>query len=249
MRKTKRGRAKSKRRAREFVLMELNKIYNADCLEFMRSMPDSCVDLVVTDPPYVLDSTTPGKTSIGNTQKYKTAEYKKICSGFDIEAIFGELKRISKKFNLFCFCSNAQLSKIMAWGEANGYYTTCLVWHKYNAAPFANGVWRQDAEFCVHIREKGATFQGDAKLKCKITKIPNQASKYGHPTEKPIELIKKYVLIGSSEGDTVFDPFMGSGTTAAACKELNRNFIGCEIESKYCEMAEKRLRETVKGLF
>ena len=93
-------------------MIELNKIYNAECLEFMRSMPDDCIDLVVTDPPSVLDSTTPGKTSIGNTQKYKTAEYKKICSGFDIEAIFGELKRISKKFNLFCFCSNAQLSKI-----------------------------------------------------------------------------------------------------------------------------------------
>ena len=101
----------------------------------------------------------------------------------------------------------------------------------------------------MHIREKGAVFQGDAKLKCKITKIPNQASKYGHPTEKPLELIKKYVLIGSSEGDLIFDPFMGSGTSAVACKELNRNFIGCEIESKYCEIAEKRLRQTTRGLF
>lgn len=230
--------------------MELNKIYNADCLELMRSMPGNCVDLVVTDPPYEIVIGGGGGILKGNcVYMDKSRGLGKIANGFDIEAIFEEIKRISKKLNLFCFCSNSQLSKIMAWGEANGYYTTCLIWHKYNSTPFANGVWRQDAEFCVHIREKGAVFQGDARLKCKITKIANQASKYGHPTEKPLELIKKYVLIGSNEGDLIFDPFMGSGTTAAACKELNRNFIGCEIESKYCEIAEKRLREAVKGLF
>ena len=212
-------------------------------------MPSNCVDLVVTDPPYEIAIKGGGRGGLGKRPVYENGALDKISQGFDIEAVFGEIKRISKKLNLFCFCSNSQLSKIMAWGEANGYYTTCLIWHKYNSVPFANGVWRQDAEFCVHIREKGATFQGDAKLKCKITKIPNQASKYGHPTEKPLELIKKYISIGSNDGDLVFDPFMGSGTTAVACKELNRNFIGCEIESKYCEIAEKRLRETVKGLF
>ena len=229
-------------------MIELNKIYNADCLEFMRSMPGNCVDLVVTDPPYEI-AIKGERGGLGKRPVYENGDLDKIANGFDIEAIFEEIKRISKKLNLFCFCSNSQLSKIMAWGEANGYYTTCLIWHKYNSTPFANGVWRQDAEFCVHIREKGAVFQGDARLKCKITKIANQASKYGHPTEKPLELIKKYILIGSSEGDLIFDPFMGSGTTAVACKELNRNFIGCEIESKYCGIAEKRLKETVKGLF
>lgn len=69
-----------------------------------------------------------------------------------------------------------------------------------------------------------------------------------YPTQKPLDLIKYLIITYSKEGDTVFDPFMGSGTTAVACKELNRNFIGCEIEAKYCKIAEKRLKETVKAL-
>lgn len=123
-----------------------------------------------------------------------------------------------------------------------------LVWHKTNTTPFANGVWRSDLEYIVHIRESGATFQGTAKEKSKIYISPTEKSKYDHPTEKPLDLIKKYIKIGSNENNIVLDPFMGSGTTANACIQLDRQFIGYEIDEKYHAVACERV-ERAKGNF
>lgn len=66
-----------------------------------------------------------------------------------------------------------------------------------------------------------------------------------HPTEKPLELIKRFVAVSSNPGDLVLDPFMGSGTTAVASKALGRRFVGFELSREYVRMAEQRLRETV----
>lgn len=222
--------------------IELNTIYNEDCLETMKRMPDNYVNLIVTDPPYVLDDTPPGSFKGGSVEKYSTKKYSEITNGFD-NKIYKELQRILKKMNLFMFCSNSQIPEIMSWGKDNGYYTTLLVWNKTNSIPFANGTWRQDAEFIIHIREKGATFEGDSELKRKVVQIPINQSKYGHPTEKPLKLVSRYIQIGSKADDLVYDPFMGSGTTARACKDLGRSYIGSEISKEYCDIAENRLRQ------
>ncbi|WP_169780172.1 DNA-methyltransferase [Campylobacter curvus] len=221
--------------------MTLNKIHNIDCLEFMRSMPSKSIDLVVTDPPYEIATKGGG---LGIRPVYQNGELNKISKGFDTQAVLNELERICKRVNIFMFCSSRQKPKIMNWGYERGYNVAELGWHKPNAAPFTNNTFKPDVEWIIYIREKGVKIKGTSRLfiyNC-------QKSKYGHPTEKPLELIKKYVLIGSQENELVFDPFMGSGTTAVACKELNRNFIGCEIEAKYCEIANKRLKNTIKGL-
>lgn len=221
--------------------MELNKIYNTDCLEFMRSMPDSCVDLVVTDPPYEIHTKGGG---LGRRPVYENGALGKISQGFDAEATLEQVARICKKINIFIFCSTKQKPRIMNWGYERGCNITELAWYKPNAAPFTNNTFKSDLENIIYIREKGVKIKGISRL---FTHNCGK-SKYGHPTEKPLEIIEKLILTASNEGDLVFDPFMGSGTTAAACKELNRNFIGCEIEAKYCEIAEKRLRKTIRGL-
>lgn len=222
-------------------MIELNKIYNAECLEFMRSMPDNCVDLVVTDPPYEIATKGGG---LGKRPVYENGALDKISQGFDVEATLEQIARICKKINIFIFCSTKQKPRIMNWGYDRGCNVAELFWHKPNAAPFTNNTFKSDVEDIVYIREKGVKINGRSKLF-----IHNASkSKYGHPSEKPLEIIKKLVLTASNEGDLIFDPFMGSGTTAVACKELNRNFIGCEIETRYCEIAEKRLKNTIKGL-
>lgn len=174
--------------------------------------------------------------------KFGSEEFKKITNGFNVEEVFLEIKRISKKFNMFCFCSNSQISEIMEWGKSQNYIVTLLVWHKKNAPPFANGVWKSDLEFCVHIREKGATFKGKARIKSKLYQSNLVTEKY-HPTTKPLSLIQRYIEIGSNENDIILDPFMGSWTTARACKDLKRNFIGFELEEKYCEIGDRRLEQ------
>ena len=222
-------------------MLELNKIYNTDCLEFMRSMPDSCVDLVVTDPPYEIHTKGGG---LGKRPVYENGALGKISQGFDAEATLEQIARICKKINIFIFCSTKQKPRIMNWGYERGCNIAELAWYKPNAAPFTNNTFKSDLENIIYIREKGVKIKGISRL---FTHNCGK-SKYGHPTEKPLEIIEKLILTASNEGDLIFDPFMGSGTTAVACKEINRNFIGCEIEAKYCEIAEKRLRKTIRGL-
>lgn len=220
----------------------INKVVNADCVDAMRKLPDNSIDLIIADPPYVLNNSKTGDYHRKKHLTKLTEGLREIENGFDVNKIFLEFQRVCKKFNLFCFCSNAQISKIMRWGEERGFYTTLLVWHKTNPPLFANNTWRGDCEYCVHIREKGATFQGDSELKRKIwssATLTNQV----HPTQKPLELVAKYIKIGSNEGDLILDPFLGSGTTARACKNLKRCFIGIESEEKYCKIAEKRLQQ------
>ena len=228
-------------------MLEINTIHLGCCLELMKNIPDKSIDLIVTDPPYILKNGGSGKSCLKSINKISTGLID-IENGFDIESTLNQFKRICKKFNAFIFCSNKQVSSLMKWGENKGYYTTCLVWHKYNCTPFSNGVWSPDIEFIVHVREKGATFKGDAKLKNKVVTMPIETSKYGHPTEKPLLLIERYLKIGSNENDLVLDCFSGSGTTAIACHNLKRNFICIEKNNIYYNNSIKRLEATKQQL-
>lgn len=221
----------------------LGKIYQVDCLSFMKQLPDKCIDLVVTDPPYDISDSKPGNSELMSLGKYNADNFAELTNGFDVEVVFAEIVRISKKVNCFIFCANKQIAEIMTIAQRGGYYVTLLVWNKTNSAPFANGVWRQDAEFIIHVRESGAYFEGNAEQKRKVIQLPTNPSQFGHPTEKPLALIEKYILIGSKEGDIVFDPYLGSGTTVLAAKKLNRQFLGCELSEKYCKIAEERLKQ------
>jgi site-specific DNA-methyltransferase (adenine-specific) len=235
-------------------IKHLNKIILGDSLELMKELPDNSIDLLLTDPPYELDTSGGGKSNIMSIGKLCNSDIQNISSiskGFDYEAYFSEWNRVLKKFNAFIFCSNSQISKLMSIGEGLGYITTLLVWHKTNAAPFANGVWRSNLEFIVHIREKGATFQGSAREKSKIYTSPTERSKYSHPTEKPIELVIKLLKIGANKGDIVLDSFSGSGTTVNACINLGMNYIAYEIDEKFYNISKDREQRALGnvGLF
>lgn len=222
-----------------------------DCLEVMPALGK--VDAVIMDPPYELSEAGPGKSHFGmSLNKFDSADYKSIVSGFDIEKVFFAIEglfyeRETIPFNLFCFCSNKQVSRIMEWNERrqNGRSTTLLVWHKTNAAPFANGVWRGDIEYIVHAKDKGAVFIGGAEEKKKVSEFPIVQDD-AHPTVKPLELIKKYVKICSHRGQTILDPYMGSGTTGIACSKLGRKFIGIELDPTYFDIACRRIEEAYR---
>lgn len=212
-----------------------------DCREVLPSLDR--VDAVVMDPPYVLSDSGPGASHFGmSLNKFDSEAYKDIVAGFDIEGILGALEEICHPFNLFSFCSNRQVSSLMAYNEAKGRATTLCVWHKTNAAPFANGVWRGDIEYVVHAKDSGAVFVGGAVEKKKVSEYPI-VQDADHPTVKPLGLIMKYVGICSLEGQTVLDPFMGSGTTGLACVALNRAFVGIEKDSGYFDIACRRIEK------
>jgi len=82
----------------------------------------------------------------------------------------------------------------------------------------------------------------------RIPTIPKKEKHHGnHPTQKPLRLVRRALLASTQEGDLVFDPFTGSGTTAVAAKELGRFFVGAELEENYCELARRHIRAAVRG--
>lgn len=220
-----------------------------DSLNYIKSLEDNCIDLIVTDPPYELNESNPGDNNVGmSRQKYFSEQYKSICNGFNEHSYFGEFQRVLKKINLFIFCSNKQISKLMSYWEERDCIVTLLTWDKPNAVPFANGTWRSNLEFIVHARERGATFQGGYNLKSKSDTIPIITNKkYDHPTVKPLKLFEKYIQIGSNEGDVILDPFCGSGTAAIACYNYKRDFICIDYEKKYIEMSQDRYKKHISG--
>jgi len=216
-----------------------------DCRDVLPVLPK--VDAVVTDPPYILSDSGPGDShQFGKSlRKFDSDAYKSIVSGFDFEFVFDAIEKLCQPFNLFCFCSNKQISSLMSYLEAKGCSSTLLVWHKVNAAPFANGVWRGDIEYCIHARGKGAVFVGGAQEKKRVSEFP-LVQDDAHPTVKPLPLMRKYVGICSYTAQTILDPFMGSGTTGVAAGQMGRQFIGIEKEPKYFEIACKRIEEAQK---
>lgn len=215
-----------------------------DCMELLKKVKDNSIDLVVTDPPYELENHGGGTTSLAERQLVSDKHINFISNGFNYDIIFNEFIRITKTPNFFIFCSNKQISNIMTWFENKRLSVTLLVWQKTNPIPLCNGKYLSDCEFCVYVRGKNATFNNDTPFEYKkkvytSALVPNK-NRF-HPTEKPIELLKRYILQHSNKNDWVLDPFMGSGTTGVACKESSRNFIGFELDENYFNMAKERI--------
>lgn len=215
-----------------------------DCLEVMPLLGK--VDAVVTDPPYELSDSGPGASHFGmSLAKFDGEQYKAIVNGVDYVSLLDSIASFQPILNGFAFCSNKQVSKLMAECERRGLSTTLLVWHKTNSAPFANGVWRGDIEYIVHFRAKGAVFNGGATEKTKVLPHPTVIDK-AHPTVKPQPIIQRLIRNCSDFGGIVFDPFMGSGTTLVACAKLGRKGIGIELDPDYFEIACKRVEEAYR---
>ena len=119
-----------------------------------------------------------------------------------------------------------------------------LVWCKTNPIPTANGTYLPDVEYCLMFREKGTKIGGTYETKRKwYVSSTNKIDKeqFLHPTCKDVNIIKNHLINSTKEGDLILDPFCGSGSTLVAAKELNRNYIGFEIEPKWHKVATDRL--------
>lgn len=174
-------------------------------------------------------------------------DIKNFCDGYDIVKFGKEFVRIMKNINIYLWCNKAQIPSYFNFyvNELDCKFDI-LTWHKLNGMPTYYNKYLTDTEYCLFFK-KGAnchpnSFE-DAKTYWVAPINQTDKAKYGHPTIKPENMITKLVKNSSNEGDLVFDPFLGSGTTGLVCKKLNRNFIGTEIDSKYFEIAQKRIDE------
>lgn len=227
--------------------MELNKIYNMDCLEGMKLIPDNTIDLVVTDPPYLIETSGAGIYKQADKQYVK--ELNDMKDGFSTQ-VLDELCRIMKKINIYFFCSQKQIIPLLDYfvkGKKCNW--NLLTWHKTNPVPACGNKYLTDTEFILFFRERGVRVYGEFNTKFTYYVTPlNQKDKksYGHPTIKPINIVKNLIVNSSLENGLVFDPFMGSGTTAVAAIECGRNYLGYELNPDYYGICNKRIEEQFK---
>ena len=231
-------------------------ILNDDCMKVLSGMEDKSVDLILTDPPY----------NLGLFMKNRATNLKAMrpnffgAAGWDdlefeswkqsMDEMFSECARVSKDgASMIVFMSIIKVETIIQLAMKHGfYYKTTGIWHKLNPMPrnmnlhFINST---EAWIYFVYKKHTGTFNNGGKavhdfFETAVT--PSGEKKYGkHPTQKPIALLEHFVTLLSNEGDVVFDPFMGSGSSGVAAIANNRKFIGAELNSEYCDITERRL--------
>lgn len=220
----------------------INEIYNDDSYDAIKHIPEKSIDLVYIDIPYKMQSGGKGGGAFGDrVHNLIRRDMKNIIEGIDYK-IFDDIKRVMKKVNIFIWCNKGQIREIIEIFK--DYSMEILVWAKDNPTPFTNNVWLSDLEYCLYFRESGIKLNDGYELKSKwYQSAINKQDKnlYEHPTIKPLELVKRHILHTTKDNDVVLDCFLGSGTTCVAAKELNRQYIGFEIDETYYNMAKDRL--------
>lgn len=225
------------------IQQEKIQLYNGDCLEEMKNIPDGSIDLVLTDPPYNIardnNFHTMGRAGIDFGEWDKEA---------DIFSYIKECYRVLKKGGSFVvFNGWKNLGDIAKESEKCGFETKDMLrLEKTNPMP-RNRDRRYITDFeCAiwFVKPKAKWTFNRQDDKYQRPKFVKPVEKGYHPTQKNLSLMEDLLLIHSNSGDTVCDPFMGSGTTGVACKNLNRNFIGIELDKEYFEIAKERITNT-----
>lgn len=227
--------------------MEINNIYHMDCLKGLKQMENNSIDLVVTDPPYLLRNIYEYK---GNDLAVEIIKYQgalkeqKLADGYDIR-ILDEVVRVMKVPNIYIWCNVLQIPMYIKYFVLErGCKMDILIWHKTNPMPLCNNKWLSDKEYCLYFRKGGycnPSGYSEAKTVWELPSNIKDKNKYGHPTVKPLMVIENIIRNSSREGDVILDPFIGSGTTAVAALKNNRQFIGFENNEDYYNTAIKRM--------
>jgi len=231
--------------------MKVNKIYHMDCIEGMSKLAPGSIDLIVADPPYKFKDGG-GKGFVAKLQKKQFLEIEEnFGHNFNPAPVLEASLRVMKIYNAYWWTSKDLLPQYLNFAVDHKFSFNFLMLHKLNPMPLVNNDRLPDTEYCVFMREKGAYFNSDLRPFSKFTKyffVTRGQRNNGHPTPKPLEPIQYSVHISSKKGSLVLDPFMGSGTTAVACRQFGRNFIGFERIKKYCNLSEDRLKQEVLSL-
>lgn len=222
-------------------MLELDKIYNMDCIEGMKQIPNNYIDLIVTDPPYFL----PAQHYATRKQFSRTFGDLGILEHF-FKNVFREFKRVLKENGMIYIFCDGQSYPLFYYH----LYPFCksirpLIWDKKTSI---NGYcWRHQHEIIIfaEMPKVKPIPSGDGDiLKSSVVKVDDRK----HPAEKPVKLLRKLIAKSIKENMIVLDPFIGSGTTAIACKQLKCHFIGFEIEKRYYDISLNRLLKQSKRL-
>ena len=218
------------------------KLYQGDCLEIMGGIKDKSVDLIVTDPPYLMEYQSNRRKKEDRFDKIKNDKGNYML----IQDYLEECHRIMKDNTaIYCFCSWHNIDFFKNEFEKHFKLKNILVWNKNNhGTGDLKGSYAPKHEFIL-FGHKGRTLLREKRIADVIDCPKISSNKLTHPTEKPQDLLEIFIKQSSDVGSIIFDGFMGTGSCGIAAKKLNRNFIGIELDEKYFNIAKNRL-ENIK---
>ena len=228
-------------------------LIHGDCLELLNNIPENSIDLIVTDPPYKI---TP-KGCNGNTGGFITKKSSMKGNIFEhnncnvkdwMPKLYNVLKEGS---HCYIMCNHINLIEYLNVATNCGFhFIKSLIWDK--RAKIMGRAYMSQFEYILFFRK------GEFKKvnNCGISDIISIANKKPkddngnnlHDTSKPIELMELLINQSSNIGDLVLDPFSGIGTTALACINTQRKFVGMELDNTYFDIAQKRIKEASKQI-
>jgi site-specific DNA-methyltransferase (adenine-specific)/modification methylase len=237
---------------------ELNKIYHEDCLTTMKKMPDNFVDLVFTSPPYNMNlRIRNGKYCSRQIVKEFSTKYEGFDDNLPIDdfyilhsKILNELLRVSKiVFYNIQIVTGSKVAFFHMIGDFAPYLKDIIVWDKKHGQPaMQSGVLNRrtelilifEREYAISRQFKNAKFDRGTLEDIWCIGRGKKISK-NHGATFPIELANKVMMNFTNKGDVIYDPFMGSGTTAVAAKQHACSYIGSEISEDYIKTATDRI--------
>ncbi|ARU65779.1 site-specific DNA-methyltransferase [Histophilus somni] len=244
-------------------MIEVDKIskfslLQGDCFEKLKDLPDNSIDLILTDPPYNL-----AQYSTGNMKFDWRSEVNNDVAVWDEEPLnpnrlLSEFKRVLKpNGNIFIFCSYNLLGEYHKVFDPEFDTFQFMVWHKTNPIPnIRKSSFLNSCELIVCCWNKGHTWNFskqnemhnfiESPICMGKERIKDKAGKRLHPTQKPVKILKRIIEIASNPNDIVLDCFNGVASTGVAALELNRRYIGIEIDEKYYNASLDRLNSSIK---
>jgi len=220
--------------------------YHGDCLDILPTLEK--VDLVLTDPPYLIKNTNSGKSSrlCKSIQKMNDEiESADITSGVSNEFI--DLVK-QDKTNFYVWCNGKQIPQYLNKFIGLGCNFDILIWNKTNAMPLFSNKYLTDKEYCLYFKNGNLCHPvnyEDAKTVFYQPINVMDKKEYNHPTIKPLNIIRTLVRNSSKEGEFVLDMFGGSGTTAVACIKENRRCIIIEKDKEYFDIMCQRIEDAI----
>lgn len=241
-------------------MIEVNKNYNEQNLETLKRIPDNSIDLVVTSPPYNMNlRIRNGKYCSRQITKEFSTKYDGFDDNLPIDefhnlhsSIIKELLRTSSIiFYNIQIVTGSKRAFFKIIGEYSDYLKDIFIWDKGHAQPaMANNVANRRTELLLIFDSKNAISRQFTKCNFDRGTLDDiweiKRSKKidkSHSAVFPVELVDKIITLFSNEGDLVYDPFMGTGTTAVSAIKNNRNWIGSEISTDYCKIIEERTKK------
>ena len=227
-----------------------NNLICGDSHRYLKKIPDSSIDFILTDPPYNIarysrgNIPLPGRSEINND--LATWDQEEFVPSEWTEDFIRVLKPTG---NLFIFCSYNLLGDWYKALDQKFDTTQFMIWHKTNPAPkiFKAGFLNScEMIFCCWNKRHTWNFISQKEMhnfiESPICMSPERLKTPKHPAQKPVSILKKMISIASNTNDLILDPFMGVGSVGVAALELHRQFIGIEINRTYCEAARKRIK-------